>query len=293
MTGEVKKTPSTQEPDDVPFDALLVGTFTVQGYLFAEALKEEEKLRMEEGASEEESYFGYIGNVRGVNTNSAERQEGEESDGDTVFTKGVIAATVVGGFMVLLLLLLIGVKATRRSKSSGSASGAARSGSKRSANKSNAKAGTKSVVRSRDARSKKPSTSPSGSPKSITSYVTASPSADSEDVEVGLDPAIRTAIPPKSTSRKPTRIRRDIVAPSGKLGIMVANTTTGYGPAVHTLRPGSPMEGLIYVNDIIVGVNDVDTRKYSAGQITQVMKDTVGEERKISVLSTVHLGCYA
>eukprot|EP00571_Detonula_confervacea_P010983 CAMPEP_0172303910 /NCGR_PEP_ID=MMETSP1058-20130122/5409_1 /TAXON_ID=83371 /ORGANISM="Detonula confervacea, Strain CCMP 353" /LENGTH=702 /DNA_ID=CAMNT_0013014947 /DNA_START=243 /DNA_END=2351 /DNA_ORIENTATION=+ len=290
VTGEVGKKPSVQEPKDVPFQELLVGTFTVQGYLFAEALKEEEELRIEEGTSEEtEAYFVSIGKVRGINTNGAERQQGEETDGGTMFTKGVIAAIAVGGVMMLLLLLLIGVKAKRRSKSS---SASASSGSKRSANKSNVKAGTKSA-RSRVARSRPPTSpsltaAPSRSPKSMTSYVAPSPSADSEDVEIGLDPAIITAIPPSptSTSKQRTRIRRDILAPSGKLGIMVANTTTGYGPAVHTIRRGSPMEGLIYVNDIIVAVNDVDTRKYSAGQITQVMKDTVGEERKISVLST-------
>ena len=67
---------------------------------------------------------------------------------------------------------------------------------------------------------------------------------------------------------------------------MVANTTKpGHGPAVHTIGPGSPMEGFVYVNDIIVGVNDVDTRKFTAEEITQVMKDSAGEGRKIIVLS--------
>lgn len=75
------------------------------------------------------------------------------------------------------------------------------------------------------------------------------------------------------------------MAPAGKLGIMVANTT-GYGPAIHTIRPGSPMEGLVYVNDIIVAVNDVDTRRYTAEEITKVMKTTVKDERKITVLSS-------
>ena len=68
-------------------------------------------------------------------------------------------------------------------------------------------------------------------------------------------------------------------------GIMVANTR-GWGPAIHTIRPGSPMHGKLFVNDIIAAVNDVDTREYTAEMITQVMKDTVNEERKITVLST-------
>ena len=55
---------------------------------------------------------------------------------------------------------------------------------------------------------------------------------------------------------------------------------------LYTIRPGSPMHGKLFVNDIIAAVNDVDTREYTAEMITQVMKDTVNEERKITVLST-------
>jgi C-terminal processing protease CtpA/Prc len=53
------------------------------------------------------------------------------------------------------------------------------------------------------------------------------------------------------------------------------------------MREGSPMEGLIFVNDIIIAINDVNTREYTATQITQMMKETVGQERKITVLSSV------
>ncbi len=54
---------------------------------------------------------------------------------------------------------------------------------------------------------------------------------------------------------------------------------------MHTIRPGSPMEGLVFVDDIIIAVNNINTREYTAEQITQIMKDTVGQERKITVLS--------
>lgn len=56
---------------------------------------------------------------------------------------------------------------------------------------------------------------------------------------------------------------------------------------MHTMRDGSPMEGLVFVNDIILAINDVNTREFTATQITQMMKDTVNEERKITVLSSV------
>lgn len=53
------------------------------------------------------------------------------------------------------------------------------------------------------------------------------------------------------------------------------------------MRDSSPMEGLIFVNDIIIAINDVNTREYTAAQLTQMMKDTVDQERKITVLSSV------
>jgi len=61
-----------------------------------------------------------------------------------------------------------------------------------------------------------------------------------------------------------------------------------HGPVVCTIRPESPMEGLVYEDDIIVGVNDVDTQKFTAKEITQAMKDTAVGEGKIIVLSAHH-----
>jgi len=82
--------------------------------------------------------------------------------------------------------------------------------------------------------------------------------------------------------------QRIIVAPPGKLGLVVGNTIQNdrVGPAVHTVREGSPLEGLIYVKDVIVAINDVDTSKYTAGQLTKLMAETSEQERRITVQST-------
>jgi hypothetical protein len=53
------------------------------------------------------------------------------------------------------------------------------------------------------------------------------------------------------------------------------------------MREGSPMEGLIFVNDIIIAINDINTSEYTAAQITEIMKETVDQERTITVLSSV------
>ena len=59
------------------------------------------------------------------------------------------------------------------------------------------------------------------------------------------------------------------------------------GPAVHTMREGSPMEGLIFVNDVIIAIDGINTRDFTATQITNMMKETIDQERKITVLSSV------
>lgn len=47
------------------------------------------------------------------------------------------------------------------------------------------------------------------------------------------------------------------------------------------------MEGLIFVNDIIIAINDINTSEYTAAQITEITKETVDQERTITVLSSV------
>ena len=59
----------------------------------------------------------------------------------------------------------------------------------------------------------------------------------------------------------------------------MANTrAAGHGPAVHTIRPGSPVKGLVHANG-------VDTRAFTAEEMTRTMRETAGGERKITVLS--------
>ena len=268
VTGEVEKTPSVQETADVQFQKLLVGTFNVQGYLFAGSLKEEEE-DDNETTSTSSTYYQSVGAVRGIDADGANAQESSEGDGGdaVLFTKGVIAAIVVGGLIVLMLLLLIGMKARKRRQCSESSRN-----QQSKAVKTNTKSSSSATAKKTAASTKSPP-SPTSLTITNTSSSTSSPRSST------------TAASSKSSSHH-RRLRREIMAPSGKLGIIVANTTKpSHGPAVHTIRPGSPMEGLVYVNDIIVGVNDVDTRKFTAEEITQVMKDTAGEGRKIVVLS--------
>jgi len=86
--------------------------------------------------------------------------------------------------------------------------------------------------------------------------------------------------PSSALSGKPTK---DVIAPAGKLGIVI--DTTIDGPVVHKVNPGSALEGLLESGDIIVAIDNVDTRAMTASAITALMVKTANQRRKLTVIS--------
>lgn len=78
-------------------------------------------------------------------------------------------------------------------------------------------------------------------------------------------------------------VQRIVYAPTGKLGIII--DTTIEGPIVHKVFPRSPLEGSIFVGDIIIGIDDIDTRAMSANSISDVMIQTANKPRKLTVIT--------
>jgi len=76
----------------------------------------------------------------------------------------------------------------------------------------------------------------------------------------------------------------DVFAPSGPLGIVV--DTTPDGPIVHSMKPTSTLLGLVNPGDLVVGLDDMDTRAMSAATLTRLMaKRAQMPERKITLLA--------
>jgi len=75
---------------------------------------------------------------------------------------------------------------------------------------------------------------------------------------------------------------RDCYAPPGKLNIVIHSTKDG--PAVHTVKDGSSLEGEIYPGDLIISVDNLDTRTCTAEEIMNMMASKGDQERKITVL---------
>jgi hypothetical protein len=76
---------------------------------------------------------------------------------------------------------------------------------------------------------------------------------------------------------------RQVYAPPGKLGLVI--DTTVEGPVVHKVNSGSTLEQQIWPGDIIVAIDDVDTRAMSASAITQLMVQTAKQRRKLTIVS--------
>lgn len=77
-------------------------------------------------------------------------------------------------------------------------------------------------------------------------------------------------------------ICRDCYAPPGKLHIVIHSTKDG--PAVHSVKQGSSLEGHIFPGDLIISVDNIDTRSYTAEQVMKMMASRSNQERKITVL---------
>jgi hypothetical protein len=78
---------------------------------------------------------------------------------------------------------------------------------------------------------------------------------------------------------------RDIIAPPGKLQIIIHSTKDG--PAIHSVKPGSVLEGKVFSGDLIVAINDTDTRSYDAEGVMELMARRSAQERKLTVLHAV------
>lgn len=101
-------------------------------------------------------------------------------------------------------------------------------------------------------------------------------------VELGSPNATSAFRSSESLKGLQTILCRDCFAPPGKLKIVIHSTKDG--PAVHTVKDGSSLKGHIFPGDLIISVDGVDTRSYTAEQVMKMMTARSKYERKITVL---------
>jgi hypothetical protein len=105
--------------------------------------------------------------------------------------------------------------------------------------------------------------------------------ASSKIGEVG---AGNSGMPTQRPQGSSLKYKRECIAPAGKLGVVI--DTTKYGPVVHQVKPGSPLENVLFAGDRIIFIDDVDTRGMTASAVTKLMAKKMDQPRKIIVISS-------
>jgi len=77
--------------------------------------------------------------------------------------------------------------------------------------------------------------------------------------------------------------RREIVAPPGKLGVIV--DTTEHGLIIHKVKESSPLENIIFPGDKILEIDGMNARNLSASSFSKIIASRVNKMRKIVVES--------
>ena len=95
----------------------------------------------------------------------------------------------------------------------------------------------------------------------------------------GLD-GIGAGIPGSSPPFK----RLTVVAPRGKLGIVVNNENDGDLPIVHAVKDESVLYGKVNVGDLLISVDEVDCRGMSAVNVSRLISSRSQNPTRMLIL---------
>lgn len=115
---------------------------------------------------------------------------------------------------------------------------------------------------------------------------------DGDDVLSTLSPPITPEVDRSNPMGSPIShsiVCRDITAPPGKLNIVIHSTKDG--PAIHSVKPGSALEGQLFTGDLVVAVDDTDTRTLNAVDVMEMMAQKSDSHRKITVIHFDNAEC--
>lgn len=89
-----------------------------------------------------------------------------------------------------------------------------------------------------------------------------------------------------STMAMPKRAKRNVTAPAGKLGIILANKTDAKGTVVSGVRTTSVLASKITPGDRIIAIDGEDVSTMTVSEITAIMARKNDFERVLSILTT-------
>jgi len=96
----------------------------------------------------------------------------------------------------------------------------------------------------------------------------------------------RTRTPSRPMGTMPKRVKLTVIAPAGKLGIILANKTDAKGTVVSGVRTTSVLADRVSPGDRILAIDDEDVSKMTVSEITAIMARKSDFERALTVLTT-------
>ena len=93
----------------------------------------------------------------------------------------------------------------------------------------------------------------------------------------------KTSMPSEIENLVDDGVVKEYIAPPGKLGVVIDSSE--HGPVVFQVKAGSPLENMVFPGDRIVAIDEIDTRRLTASNVTKIMARKCDEERVIKVFS--------
>ncbi|KAL7551692.1 hypothetical protein ACHAWF_015373, partial [Thalassiosira exigua] len=323
VTGTVLPSESVRDASDVPFEEVVKGTVKVhEAALVAQVKADGTEAGIDDFDDLATIYVieqpvtgGGGGSSAGAKSPEGSNQSGSDGDsaGDDALKKGAIAAIVVSGLAIVALFVAYFVHVGRRSDDSSADSSEVAEESVADSEIEDGDAYNTSlsqgVMRPQPSDVDGAGDGVAGTGESQNEKLTymyslddglASPTSLNSQ---GITPSSQTGqmqphfaedsrTPEDSSEADATdvsrRIKKVIYAPPGKLGIII--DTCSDGPIVHSVKPTSPLTGMLQKGDLVVAVDEEDTREWSAHYLTKLVAKKSRQERKITVLRAATLG---
>jgi C-terminal processing protease CtpA/Prc len=102
---------------------------------------------------------------------------------------------------------------------------------------------------------------------------------------VGGSSRSKRGVSGRSSRSSPSANRRTVIAPPGKLGLILANKSDGKGTVVSGVRSGSALAESMGIGDRIIAVDGEDVSHINVAELTTIMTRKSDFERKLLVIS--------
>mmetsp|Transcript_23757 Transcript_23757/g.34040 ORF Transcript_23757/g.34040 Transcript_23757/m.34040 type:complete len:814 (-) Transcript_23757:101-2542(-) len=117
------------------------------------------------------------------------------------------------------------------------------------------------------------------------SNITEAMAVASSTASVGGSSRSKRGVSGRHSRSSPSANRKTVIAPSGKLGLILANKSDGKGTVVSGVRSGSALSESMSIGDRIVAVDGEDVSLMNVAELTTIMTRKSDFERKLSVMS--------